>query len=84
MSYYLIDFSKKSNDFSFDNLIIGKRIKTDQDNSKYYIYYQSEETEIPSEINLNQNILLWNASCQKKYLKYKYKYLHLKNRNINR
>ena len=50
MSYYLIDFSKKSNDFSFDNLIIGKRIKTDQDNSKYYIYYQSEETEIQSEI----------------------------------
>lgn len=50
MSYYLIDFSKKSNDFSFDNLIIGKRIKIDQDNCKYYIYYQSEETETPSEI----------------------------------
>jgi len=50
MSYYLIDFSKKSNDFSFDNLIIGKRIKTDQDNSKYYMYYQSDEIETPSEI----------------------------------
>lgn len=50
MSYYLIDFSKKSNDFNFDNLIIGKKIKTDQDNCKYYLYYQSEETETPSEI----------------------------------
>lgn len=50
MSYYLIDFSKSSNDFNFDNLIIGKKIKTDQDNSKYYLYYQTEEMETPSEI----------------------------------
>lgn len=50
MSYYLIDFSKKSNDFNFDNLIIGKKIKTDQDNCKYYLYYQTEQEETPSEI----------------------------------
>lgn len=39
MSYYLIDFSKLSNDYDFDNLIIGKKIKLDQNNCKYYIYY---------------------------------------------
>ena len=39
MSYYLIDFSKLSNDYNFDNLIIGKKIKLDQNNCKYYIYY---------------------------------------------
>lgn len=50
MSYYLIDFSKKTNDFNFDNLIIGKKITTDQENGKYYMYYQTNEMETPSEI----------------------------------
>jgi len=50
MSYYLIDFSKKSNDFNFDNLIIGKKIKLDQDNCKYYLYYQENSEETPNEI----------------------------------
>jgi hypothetical protein len=38
MSYYLIDFIKEP-DFNFDNLIIGKKINSDQNYSKYYIYY---------------------------------------------
>ena len=50
MSYYLIDFSKKSPDFNFDNLIIGKKIKIDQENSKYYLYYQTNPEETPCEI----------------------------------
>ena len=49
MSYYLIDFGSSKVDFNFDNLIIGKKIKSDNDNSKYYIYYQPEN-EIPKEI----------------------------------
>jgi hypothetical protein len=51
MSYYLIDFS--SNDtitnFDFDNIIIGKKIKTDHI-SKYYIYYQNDISSIPQNI----------------------------------
>ncbi len=50
MSYYLIDFSKKSNDFNFDNVIIGRKIKSDQDNCKYYLYYQTNPDETPNEI----------------------------------
>ena len=52
MSYYLIDFSKKSNDFDFENLIIGKKIKTDQDNYKYYLYYYNDQSDTPCEIYL--------------------------------
>ena len=48
MSYYLIDFTKKEQDFNFDNLIIGKKINGDSNYSKYYIYY--EENNIASEI----------------------------------
>jgi hypothetical protein len=48
MSYYLLDFGSKI-DFNFDNLIIGRKIKLDNNNSKYYIYYQSENEE-PKEI----------------------------------
>jgi len=47
MSYYLVDFTKEPN-FDFDNLIIGKKINTDQKYSKYYIYY--EENNIASEL----------------------------------
>ena len=44
MSYYLIDFTKKENNINFDNLIIGKKINSDQKNLKYYIYYQENNT----------------------------------------
>lgn len=46
MSYYLIDFSKLSDDYNFftDNLIIGKKIKLDQNKRKYYIYYKLPDT----------------------------------------
>ena len=40
ISYYLIDFTKEI-DFKFDNLIIGKKINSDQSYSKYYIYYEN-------------------------------------------
>ena len=48
MSYYLVDFTKKEQNFNFDNLIIGKKINTDSKYSKYYIYY--EENNIASEL----------------------------------
>jgi len=67
MSYYLIDFSKKNNDFNFDNIIIGKKIKLDKDNCKYYLYYQNEQTETPNEIyiKLPKIRLIYNISNYK-------------------
>lgn len=56
MSYYLIDFTSSNNDFNFDNLVIGRKIKIDQDNAKYYIYYQNEQ-ETPKEIYIRLPIL---------------------------
>ena len=66
MSYYLIDFGSSKVDFNFDNLIIGKKIKSDNDNSKYYIYYQPEN-EIPKEIyiRLPRLRLIYNMSNSK-------------------
>lgn len=62
MSYHLIDFES----FNFDNLIIGKKIKSDQDNLKYYIYYQ-QENETPKEIyiKLPRLRLIYNLANQK-------------------
>ncbi len=50
MSYYLLDFNNKINDYNFDNIIIGKKIKLDQESSKYYIYYQNDQSDTPKEI----------------------------------
>ena len=44
MSYYLVDFTKKEQKFDFKNLIIGKKINSDQNYSKYYIYYNDNDT----------------------------------------
>lgn len=57
MSYYLIDFTSKTNDFNFDNLIIGKKIKFDQDNAKHYIYYQNMSDDAPKEIYIRLPII---------------------------
>lgn len=57
MSYYLIDFTSKTNDFNFDNLIIGKKIKIDQDNAKYYIYYQNDQSDTPKEIYIRLPVI---------------------------
>ncbi len=67
MSYYLIDFSKKQIDFNFDNLVIGKKIKLDQDNCKYYLYYQTEQSETPCEIyvKLPKLRLIYNMANHK-------------------
>ena len=67
MSYYLIDFGSSKIDFSFDNLIIGRKIKSDQENSKYYIYYQKEPNETPKEIfiRLPRLRLIYNLSNHK-------------------
>lgn len=67
MSYYLIDFGSPKIDFNFDNLIIGRKIKSDQDNSKYYIYYQKEQNETPKEIfiRLPRVRLIYNLANQK-------------------
>jgi len=47
MSYYIIDLNK-TDDFNFDNIIIGRKIEG-ADIAKYYIYYYDEE---PKEIYL--------------------------------
>ena len=62
MSYHLIDFES----FNFDNLIIWKKIISDQDNLKYYIYYQ-QENETPKEIyiKLPRLRLIYNLANQK-------------------
>ncbi len=67
MSYYLIDFGSTKVDFNFDNLIIGRKIKSDQENSKYYIYYQKEQNETPKEIfiRLPRLRLIYNLANQK-------------------
>ncbi len=67
MSYYLIDFGSPKIDFNFDNLIIGRKIKTDQENHKYYIYYQKDQNETPKEIfiRLPRLRLIYNLANQK-------------------
>lgn len=57
MSYYLIDYTKKTNDFNFDNLIIGRKITIDQDTSKYYLYYQDDPNDNPKELYIRLPIL---------------------------
>jgi len=66
MSYYLLDFGSSKVNFNFDNLIIGKKIKLDNNNSKYYIYYQPENEE-PKEIyiRLPRLRLIYNMSNSK-------------------
>lgn len=63
MSFYLLDFLSSKVNFNFDNLIIGKKIKLDNNNSKYYIYYQPENEE-PKEIyiRLPRLRLIYNMS----------------------
>ena len=66
MSYYLIDFGSSKVNFNFDNLIIGKKIKLDNNNSKYFIYHQ-QENEDPKEIyiRLPRLRLIYNMSNSK-------------------
>ena len=55
ISCHLIDFNNIQ-DINFENIIIGRRIATDNDSSKYYIYYQDirleSSLESPKEIYL--------------------------------
>jgi len=66
MSYYLLDFESYKNDFDFNNLIIGKKIKLDNNNSKYFIYYQTENDN-PKEIyiRLPRIRLIYNLANSK-------------------
>ena len=43
MTYYLLDFTKKEQKFDFNNLIFGKKINSDQNYSKYYMYYNDND-----------------------------------------
>ena len=49
---HLIDLNISDTTFSFDDFIIGRRIKFDKDNSKYYVYYQPTIDDAPKEIYL--------------------------------
>ena len=64
MSYYLIDFSKE-HDFNFDNLIIGKKINSEQNYSKYYIYYDQNNTASEIYIKLPKLRSIYNLSNYK-------------------
>lgn len=65
MSYYLVDFTKKDPEFNFDNLIIGKKINTDQKYSKYYIYYEENNTASEIYIKLPKIRNIYNLSNHK-------------------
>lgn len=66
MSYYLIDFTKPTNNFDFDNVIIGRKLKG-ENISKYYIYYQDDPSQSPKEIyiRLPQIRTIYNLSNYK-------------------
>ena len=67
MSYYLIDLSNKSPDFNFDDFIIGKKIRYDNERYRHYIYIQNEMSETPKEIyiRLPKIRLLYNIANNK-------------------
>ena len=47
--YYLLD-NFISNNYTFENIIIGKKIKLDENISKYYIYYNDDNNDSPKDI----------------------------------
>jgi hypothetical protein len=65
MSYYLIDFTKKEQNFDFDNIIIGKKINSDQKYFKYYIYYEENNTASELYIKLPKLRTIYNLSNHK-------------------
>lgn len=73
MSFYLLDFTLDEIDFNFDNIIIGKKIPIDDDSSKYYIYYQKNEDDIPKELYIK----LPKIRCIYNLSNYKYNQLNI-------
>ena len=73
MSFYLLDFTLDEIDFNFDNIIIGKKIQIDDDSSKYYIYYQKNEDDIPKELYIK----LPKIRCIYNLSNYKYNQLNI-------
>jgi len=65
MSYYLIDFTKKEQEFNFDNLIIGKKINSDLNYSKYNIYYEENNTASEIYIKLPKIRSIYNLANYK-------------------
>jgi hypothetical protein len=65
MSYYLVDFTKKEQKFDFDNLIIGKKFNSDQNYSKYNIYYEENNTASEIYIKLPKIRSIYNLSNYK-------------------
>ena len=47
MSYYLIN---NFTNFDFSSILIGRKIKSDENNCKYYLYYQNDPNDIPKDI----------------------------------
>lgn len=67
MSYYIVDLSQLDNtvEFNYDHLIIGKKIKIDQNNSKYYIYYNVSNLQNEIYIKTPKIRLIYNLSNSK-------------------
>jgi hypothetical protein len=67
MSYYIVDLSQLDNtvEFNFDYLLIGKKIKIDQTNSKYYIYYNVSNLQNEIYIKTPKIRLIYNLANSK-------------------
>jgi hypothetical protein len=64
-SYQLVDITK--DETMFNNIVIGKKISTNDNISKYYLYCQNEMSEIPKEIYIRvpRLRLIYNMANQK-------------------
>ena len=67
MSYYIVDLSQLDNtvEFDYEHLLIGKKIKIDQTNSKYYIYYNVSNLQNEIYIKTPKIRLIYNLANSK-------------------
>jgi len=64
-SYQLVDITKEET--IFNNIVIGKKISTNDNMAKYYLYCQNEMSEVPKEIYIRvpRLRLIYNMANQK-------------------
>ena len=64
-SYQLVDITKEET--IFNNIVIGKKISTNDNIAKYYLYCQNEMSEVPKEIYIRvpRLRLIYNMANQK-------------------
>ena len=64
-NYQLVDITKEET--IFNHIVIGKKISTNDNMSKYYLYCQNEMSEVPKEIYIRvpRLRLIYNMANQK-------------------